>query len=296
MFTRLLPRPVIGVATFVLMLPLVVFWVGMMVPAMLLRLLPVYRLQRICARYCVWNARRWAATNRALYRWLHDLPAADAYGLLSTEGTLSREQSYVLICNHQSWADILVLFTCFHGRVPFLRFFLKRDLLYVPLVGIACWAMDFPFMTRKSAARDLDATRRACAVFREDPVTVVNFLEGTRFTEQKKREKGSPYARLLRPKSAGMSYALNAMGEQFAGLIDVTIQYQPTTRTLLWSWLCGEQRLVRVHCRLRPLPPELLHGDYRDDPDFRVRFQHWVNELWAEKAARLDAETHAPRP
>lgn len=294
MLMRRLPRPVMGVATFVLMLPLVVLAVGMMVPAMLLRLLPVYRLQRVCARYCVWNARRWAASNRALYRWLHDLPATDAYGLLTTEGALSRDKSYVLISNHQSWADILILFACFHGRVPFLRFFLKRDLLYVPLVGIACWAMDFPFMTRKSAAKDLETTRRACAVFREDPVTVVNFLEGTRFTEAKRRERGSPHARLLRPKSAGLSYALNAMGEQFAGLIDVTIRYRPTTRTLLWSWLCGEQRLVQVHCRLRELPRELLHGDYRDDAAFRERFQHWVNGLWAEKAARLDAAPPAP--
>jgi 1-acyl-sn-glycerol-3-phosphate acyltransferase len=143
-------------------------------------------------------------------------------------------------------------------------------------------------MTRKSSAKDLEATRRACEIYKTDPVTVVNFLEGTRFTPAKRDSKGSPFPRLLRPKSAGLSYTLNAMGEQFAGLIDVTIRYQPTPHSLVWSWLCGEQSHVAIHYQLRELPAHLLHGDYRNDEAFRQDFQAWVNALWAEKSARLD--------
>lgn len=280
-------RPLIGVLTVAMMFPNLIVWSSLMIPAMLLKLLPLFAVQRAASRFCVWSARRWVGTNQLIFRLLHGLPQADAYGELTLDGTLEPGKSYLLICNHQSWADILVLFNCFHGRVPFLRFFLKKDLLYVPIVGLVCWAMDFPFMTRKSGAADIAATRKACAVYKLDPVTVVNFLEGTRFTPQKHAAKKSPYRRLLRPKAAGLSYTFNAMGEQFAAIIDVTIVYQPTCHSLLWSWLIGEQNHVRVVARTRPLPVELLAGQYAQDAAFRDAFQGWVNALWAEKDAAL---------
>lgn len=284
MLSRLLPRPVIGVLTFVVMVPSLFVWtLGTMIPAIVLKLLPIFALQRWCSRYCVWSARRWVATNQLIFRALHDLPNADAYGLLSLDGELQGGKSYLLVCNHQSWADILILFNTFHGRVPFLRFFLKRDLIYVPIIGVVCWAMDFPFMTRKSSAADIAATRRACEVYKLDPVTVVNFLEGTRFTAAKHAAKQSPFKHLLRPKAAGLSYTLNAMGEQFAGMIDVTLVYGPTQRSLLWSWLCGEQAEVRVLAKVRPIPATMLAGSYADDADFKGRFQSWINGLWAGK-------------
>jgi 1-acyl-sn-glycerol-3-phosphate acyltransferase len=266
-----------------------IWWSSLMLPGIVLKLVPVFAVQRAASRYCVWNARRWVGTNQLIFRALHGLPEADAYGHLSLDGALRPGQSYLLICNHQSWADILVLFNSFHGRVPFLRFFLKRDLIYVPIVGLVCWAMDFPFMTRKSGAADIATTRKACAVYKLDPVTVVNFLEGTRFSAPKLAAKPSGLQHLLRPKAAGLSYTLNAMGEQFAGLIDVTLCYGPTRRTLLWSWPCGEQRAVQVHATVRPLPVDLLAGDYARDADFKARFQAWVNGLWAAKDRLLDS-------
>lgn len=290
MLSRLLPKPVIGAMTFVIMVPSLFLWTLVtMTPAILLKLVPIFPLQRACSRYCVWCARRWVGTNQLIFRALHDLPRTDAYGQLTIDGELLPGKSYLLISNHQSWADILILFNSLHGRVPFLRFFLKQDLMYVPIIGVVCWAMDFPFMTRKSGAADIATTRRACEIYKLDPVTVVNFLEGTRFTEAKRIAKHSPFLRLLRPKAAGLSYTLNAMGEQFAGLIDVTISYQPTTRKLVWSWLCGEQSNVQLQARVEPLPVELLHGDYAEDAAFRERFQHWVNALWARKDQQLRA-------
>lgn len=284
---RVLPKPVVGVLTVAFMVPSLLLWSSFMFPAILLKLVPIFALQRWCSRYCVWSARRWVGTNQQIFRLLHGLPVADAYGHLKLEGMLQPGKSYLLVCNHQSWADILILFASFHGRVPFLRFFLKRDLIYVPIIGLVCWAMDFPFMTRKSGAADIATTRRACAVYKLDPVTVVNFLEGTRFTPEKHAAKKSPFRYLLRPKAAGLSYTLNAMGEQFAGLIDVTLVYQPTRRTLVWSWLCGEQREVSLHATVSALPPELLAGDYASDAAFRERFQAWVNGLWAVKDQQL---------
>jgi 1-acyl-sn-glycerol-3-phosphate acyltransferase len=165
------------------------------------------------------------------------------------------------------------------------------------LVGIICWALDMPFMKRHSRAavaanpalknQDLETTRKFCEKYKQQPITVVNFVEGTRCTEAKRIARQSPYRHLLRPKSAGLSFMLNAMGEQFAGMIDVTLVYQPSRRSKLWSFLCGEQSAVSLDAKVLPLPAELLHGDYADDAEFRQHFQDWVNQLWADKDAKL---------
>lgn len=289
MISMLLPPWFVGLLTFGAMFVVLLFWFAAMLPGILLKLLPVYRWQRLASRYCVWIAGNWVASNQLVLRLLHDVASPSAYGEVDFLGRLDPGKSYLLLSNHQSWADILILFDVFHARTPFLRFFLKRDLLWVPIIGLVCWAMDFPFMTRKSSAADREATRKACAVYRHDPVTVVNFLEGTRFTEAKRVAKRSPYRNLLRPKTGGLAYSLDAMGEQFAGVLDVTVCYLPTERNLLWSWLCGEQGHVRVAVDLIAVPEELLHGDYDRDPDYRARCQTWVNGLWLRKDARLQA-------
>ena len=110
----------------------------------------------------------------------------------------------------------------------------------------------------------------------------------------------SPHRHLLPPKAAGLSFALNAMGDQFAGIVNVTIAYRPTRSSILWSFLTGEQTRVAVHADVLPVPQELLAGDYQNDPAFRSRFQTWVNGLWARKDAKLDrliaAQDAAVRP
>lgn len=301
MLARFLPSSLIGVLTFLGMLLSVMLWGGLIVPLAVLKLLiPIHRSQRACSRAAVQLAVCWVATNRMVYALLHS-----ARGQFTLDGTLDPRKNYLLICNHQEWTDIVILFDAFHHRTPLLRFFLKYELLYVPLIGSGCWAMDFPFMKRHTREQiaanpalrdeDLQTTRRACEIYRSEPVTVVNFVEGTRFSEHKRASKGSPYRHLLRPKSAGLSFTLNAMGEQFAGLIDCTLVYEPTQgRGLLWSWLRGDQRRLRLHAQVRPLPADLLHGDYESGAVFRERFQQWVNTLWAEKEARIEALKASP--
>lgn len=282
MVSTLFPRWLTGVITFICLIAALCFWFLLMLPGVILRCVPVYRLQRLMSRYCVWIARNWVGTNAIILRLLHGLSWE-----IDIDGELDPSRSYLLIANHQSWADIPVLFDVFHRRTPFARFFLKRDLMYVPIIGVVCWAMDFPFMTRKAGADDLETTRRACEIYREVPVTVVNFLEGTRFTPAKRDNTRSPYARLLRPKAGGIAYTLNAMGDQFAGIVDVSLEYQPTSRPLAWSWLCGEQNRIRLHVLTRPVPQHLLKGDYAQDAAHRAAVQGWLAELWTEKDQRL---------
>jgi 1-acyl-sn-glycerol-3-phosphate acyltransferase len=210
---------------------------------------------------------------------------------------LRRDASYLVLANHQSWVDIPVLQHVFNRRLPLLRFFLKQELVWVPLLGIAWWALDFPFMRRYSkeqlarrperAGSDIDATRRACEKFRAVPVAVMNFVEGTRFTVEK-HAQGSPHRHLLRPKAGGVAFVLDAMGGLLEGVLDVTLVY-PGGRPTLWQLACNRIPTVRLHARLLPVPAEAVGADYESDPEFRAWFQAWINGLWAEKDARIEA-------
>lgn len=294
MLSLLLPPSLVALlAGVALLITTTVAFLALLPFALLKFLVPLRGFRKACAELVNAVCLHWVDANAFLYELLYP----NAWNI-EIAGELNPAKSYLLICNHQSWSDIPVLFHVFHHRTPFLRFFLKRELLWVPVIGLACWALEMPFMKRHSRevlekhpelkGEDLKTTRRFCEKYRGQPVTVVNFLEGTRFSEAKRIEKRSPYRHLLPPKAAGLSFALNAMGDQFAGILNVTIAYRPSKLPIAWSWLSGEQTRLAVHAEVQPLPQDLLAGDYQNDPVFRARFQTWLNGLWARKDVKLD--------
>jgi 1-acyl-sn-glycerol-3-phosphate acyltransferase len=260
--------------------------------ALLKALLPSQRLRRASNPLLTGIAENWIGFNG----WVIDrfLPTRIAVDM---DATLHRDGHYLMLANHQSWVDIIVMQKFFNRRIPLMRFFLKRQLFWVPLLGLAWWALDFPFMGRYTpkqikqrpelAGRDIVATRRACEKFRDIPVTIVNFVEGTRFTPAKHASQDAAYRHLLRPKSGGVAFVLDAMGEGLHAILDVTIAY-PGGRPSLIDLLAGRVREVRLQVRQRAIPDELLAGDYQNDRAFRVRFQQWMNGLWHEKDAELE--------
>jgi 1-acyl-sn-glycerol-3-phosphate acyltransferase len=211
---------------------------------------------------------------------------------------------YLIGCNHQSLVDIPVLQKVFYRRIPFVKFFLKQELIWVPVLGFAWWALDFPFMKRYSReeiarrpelrGKDLETTRRACERFRHVPTSILNFLEGTRRTPGKHAGQQSPYTHLLRPKAGGIAFVIGAMGEMFNALLDVTIVYPDGYDLSFWDLLSGKVRRIVVHVEQRPIPAELLGGDYTDDPAFRDQFQAWVQVLWQEKDALIERLSAVP--
>lgn len=183
--------------------------------------------------------------------------------------TLERSEWYLVLANHQSWVDILVLQRIFHRKIPFLKFFIKKELLWFPFLGQAWWAMDFPFVKRYTKSylqkkphlkgKDLEITRKACRKFKKMPVSIMNFVEGTRFTNEKHRRQQSPYSHLLQPKAGGIAFVLGSMGEQIHRVLDVTIVY-PDGVTSFWALLCGKIREIKVHVRSLPVSPEIQIG------------------------------------
>ncbi|MBB3226747.1 1-acyl-sn-glycerol-3-phosphate acyltransferase [Luteibacter sp. Sphag1AF] len=253
-------------------------------------IVPIRAVRQLCTRGLVALAESWIARNSKLF----DVFTRIQWRVDGLEHLQSRE-NFLVICNHQSWVDIPVLQKLFNRRIPFFRFFLKSELIWVPLLGPAWWALDFPFMKRYSRekleahpelrGKDREATRRACEKFRSVPVSVMNFTEGTRFTPAKHAAQKSPYTHLLRPKAGGVAFVMDAMGDAMRSLLDVTIVY-PQGPGSMMDLIAGRIREIRVHVRQLPLLAE-LRGDYEGDAAFRERFQLWVNELWAEKDARI---------
>lgn len=269
----------------------VVHVVPLLAVALVKAALPVARLRRASNAALTGIAESWIGGNSWMVGHLLCTRVQ-----VQEDAALQRDGHYLVLANHQSWVDIVILQKVFNRRIPLMRFFLKRQLFWVPLLGLAWWALDFPFMGRHTpkqiarrpelARRDIETTRRACEKFREIPVAIMNFVEGTRFTPDKHARQSAPYRHLLKPKSGGVAFVLDAMGTGLHAILDVTIAY-PAGRPSMMDLVADRIPEVRVHVRQRPIPAELLHGDYQNDRPFRVRFQQWMNGLWQEKDADL---------
>jgi len=291
---NVLPAPLVGVIAALLLGLNVLFWVPVLLFFSLLKLLiPIPAVRRALAPVLLFIAEAWISCNSA---WM-GLTQRCTWDVAGIDG-LEPRSWYLVSCNHQSWVDILVLQHLLNRRIPLLKFFLKQQLIWVPAMGLAWWALDFPFMRRHSEeflkkhpemrGKDQETTRRACEKFALVPTSVMNFLEGTRFTPAKHQRQQSPYAHLLKPKAGGMALALNAMGDRFEAILDVTIVYPDGTPSF-WDFLQGKMHRVVVRARSLPIPRHLINADYAGDPAVRAAFQAWVQELWREKDARISA-------
>ena len=258
----------------------------------LLKLISPGRLRDYNSWAVMWIAETWSEIDKRIFalclptRW--DIRGAD---------NLSRTTSYLVISNHQSWVDIPALMQGLNRRTPFFKFFLKKELIWVPFLGLAWWALDYPFMKRYSKAflakhpelkgQDLKITQAACELFKRQPVTVVNYLEGTRFTPAKRAQQQSPYTYLLKPKAGGVAFVLAAMGPQLDAVLDVTVMYPQAKIPGFWALISGQVPKVIVDIQTRELDPALCQGDYENDPVFRAQIQSWVNQLWIKKDQRI---------
>lgn len=210
----------------------------------------------------------------------------------SVKGELSKNKWYLMMPNHLSYLDIILLIEFAATRIPAPKFFLKKELIWLPFVGLGAWALDMPFMRRYSRefveknphlkGKDIETTRKSCEKFQRTPTTVINFVEGSRYTPQKHQIKASTYQNLLPPKAGGVAFTLAAMGELFTNILDVTIQYPDNTEHPMMDMLCGRLGRVVVHIDVLPVEEHII-GDYFNNESFRVSFQLWLNSVWEQK-------------
>ncbi len=271
----------------------IVCFIPIFILAIVKLLVPIAPFRRFLTRILMRIGEFWIGINAWIFSFANDT----RWNVRGVEG-LARDNWYLVMANHQTWVDIVVLQTVLNRRIPFLKFFIKQELVWFPFLGIAWWALDMPFMKRYSKSylakhpekkgKDLEATRRACEKFRDVPTSVINFVEGTRFTEEKRRKRESPYTHLLPPRAGGVALALTSMGEMFDSILDVTLVY-PDGPVQFWDMVCGKFRHVVVDVRQLPVPDWMPGGDYQNDREYRLRFHQWLTTVWEEKDARIAA-------
>lgn len=235
-------------------------------------------------------ANRWIGVNN----WLIEkvLPQTKWDITIDPNLDLNMDGRYIMTCNHQTWVDTTV--TQYFGlkRMPLTRFFTKWELIFIPFVGQAFKILGFPMMKRHTKeqiaknpelkTRDMEEARKSCEQLLSQPFTLLNYLEGTRFTEEKYQKQQSPYKNLLKPKAGGLALALNILGDQVDALVDMTIVYPDGVPGYGEFWVGNVPRII-VDLRKIELPEWINSGDYEEDAEYREKFQKWVDKLWQDK-------------
>jgi 1-acyl-sn-glycerol-3-phosphate acyltransferase len=283
-----------GVATFILLFFNLLFWGSLVLLGGLVKLLmPTKPSRTRVVRGLAWLAEHWVAGNNAIA----DMLLPTKWEITGIEGT-RYDGRYLIISNHISWVDIFAVQRAFHGHAAFIRFFLKHQLIWSPILGQACAALEFPFMHRYSPehlakhpekrGKDLETARRLCRRYRFIPVAILNFVEGTRFSRDKHADQDSPYRHLLRPRVGGVAFALASLGENLDAMFDVTVAY-PRHDITMWEFVTGRVETIAVHARRLDVPAEFMTSAVTEPGDVRERFKVWIDQLWREKDAQLDA-------
>ncbi|GIU42634.1 acyltransferase [Shewanella colwelliana] len=287
-----LPGPILFALSSLLLVINTVLWSSLICVGGLVKLLvPIAGFRRIITiimNRFMWG---WATCNGGILY----LIAKIEWDIEGLEG-LKKDGWYLLISNHLSGFDIAALTYVLRNNIPMLKFFLKKELLWVPFMGLGCWSLDMPFMNRTSAkqlrknpklkGKDLATTRRSCEKFKTMPTSIINYVEGSRFTKEKHARQRSPYRYLLRPKAGGIAFTISAMGEQFTSLLNVTLVYPDSADDTLTEVMHG--KIKRIVVRIETMPvPEVDDAKYFSDADCRAQFQRWLNGVWQQKDEQI---------
>lgn len=201
------------------------------------------------------------------------------------ELTLDCSRPHIVLSNHRSWADILILQSIVATRGPIVKFLCKRELVYVPIFGLIILAFDFPVLRRRSRGGNDPAHRRdddrrrvtaASAALLDSPAAILSFAEGTRFTEAKREALGGPYEHLLPPRAGGLAAMIEALAPAGGMIVDLTLAYPRVVS--FWEFLGGAAGPVNVKQETIPIA---------DVPPGCAR--EWLNDRWRRKNALLQS-------
>ena len=276
-----------GSLSFLLLVINTLFWCSFLLTIAVFKLLlPIESWKRLCTKWIIAIGECWIFCNGLWIKLLHK-PEWTVSGFDS----LNQSEWYLTMANHQSWADIFVLQGITNRKIPMLKFFMKDVLIWVPVIGLAWWALDMPFLKRYTQeqvkknpslrGKDVIEMKKSFGRFARYPVSIFSFAEGTRFTEAKHASQNSPYKKLLRPKSGGIGLTLSTM-PYIKKVLDFTIKYDSNDRTF-WDFLCGRMSKVKIQVKIIDVPESLVQKNYAEDEKFREELKEWLYCIWEEK-------------
>ena len=281
-----------GVLGFLAVVINTLFWCLFLLTIAIFKLLiPTESWKRLCTKLIINIGECWIYCNGLWIQALHR-PRWNVEGFEE----LDSSNWYLAVANHQSWADIFVLQGITNRKIPMLKFFMKHVLIWVPVIGLAWWALDMPFLKRYTKeeiqknpelrGKDIKAMEKSFERYSRYPVSIFSFAEGTRFTKEKKDNQLSQFEYLLNPKIGGVGLTLTTM-PYIKLLLDFTIHYEDERRSF-WDFLCGRMSKVDVKVRQINIPDNLLGKNYEDDPIFRENLKEWVYDIWSDKEKYLE--------
>jgi len=281
-----------GILSFLAVVLNTLFWCIFLLSVAVLKLLvPVEAWKKVCTKIIINVGECWIYCNGLWIKLLHR-PELKVEGFES----LDRSKWYLSVANHQSWADIFVLQDITNRQIPMLKFFMKHVLIWVPVIGLAWWALDMPFLKRYTKeeiernpnlrGKDVKEMEKSFSRYSRYPVSIFSFAEGTRFTEEKKIAQNSKFNNLLNPKSGGIGLTLTTM-PYIKVLLDFTIHYESSRRSF-WDFLCGRMSKANVRVKEIQIPEYLLGKNYEEDIEFREELKSWMENLWSDKDQYLE--------
>ena len=204
----------------------------------------------------------------------------------NTDEAIDPMGQYTIMANHQSHMDILMLIAFGVGKLPPLKFFLKRSLMYVPFMGWFCYLMGYPFVDRFSKGQLRQASQRTqqqqtllrdCRALFTQPVGLVVFVEGTRFSVKKANKYR--YTHVLPPQSKGLALALSSQASP--RLLNITMAYDKPNISV-WQVLSGQVRRVVV-----TMVEEDVRVPNLSNQEEMKGLHVWLVDKWLQKDAYL---------
>ena len=184
---------------------------------------------------------------------------------------LTYSNNYIVLSNHLSWSDAFIAQIVLNRRIPPLKFLSKRQVIFIPFVGIISWAFNFPLLGRSEKNKDQNRIIKNLTKIKSDALSFLIFPEGTRFTKEKNIYQKSPFKYLLKPKIGGFSTLINAKIE-YENVVDLTLLY-PDQKINFWDFLSGN--ISHVYIYVRKLPLSEKTGGYQ--------VKEWIFQKWKEK-------------
>ncbi|XP_043213766.1 1-acyl-sn-glycerol-3-phosphate acyltransferase gamma-like isoform X1 [Amphibalanus amphitrite] len=196
------------------------------------------------------------------------------------------KEHVLLVMNHTYEVDWLMgwLMADRCGTLGSAKVYVKDMLRYVPIIGWS-WVFSSIIFLRRKWDEDKEHIDRQLAVLADypDPVWLLIFCEGTRFTAAKHeasmevaRRKGLPELRhLLLPRTKGFTYSVSRLRDKFAAVYNVTVAFdtQNYAQPTLYNMMLGKKIVGDLYVERIPMSEvpedeqeaaEFLHQLYRN--------------------------------
>ncbi|KAI5783528.1 acyltransferase-domain-containing protein [Geopyxis carbonaria] len=208
----------------------------------------------------------------------------------------------ILIANHQLYSDWLYLWWVaysarMHGH---LYIILKESLKYIPLLGIGMQFYGFIFLARKwdqDKPRFIHRLSQLASSRSNNPMWLLIFPEGTNLSDNG-RNSSTKYAtkigisdlqHQLLPRSTGLKFCLQQLGNSVDWVYDCTIAYEGIPRGKF-----GQDYFTLYSTYFQGRPPKSVNMYWRRFSvksipiDDATKFDLWLRERWIEKDRLLE--------